>query len=131
MQHHAMIMHRDCHSTAVEWRKRDVGKQRKHWVSGRREQNPLTVSFLTESALREDRLASGGVGMLKLRVDLIDPIGTTVLRGGAVATQSGSVMAALGVELAADPHAMAANIVQDAVLNLFDGLYEWTCQCVF
>ena len=36
-------------------------------VSGRRDQHPLIVSFLAESALRGDRMALSGGGTLKLR----------------------------------------------------------------
>ena len=70
-------------------------------VSGRRDQHPLIVSFLAESALREDRMALSGGGMLKLRVDLLDPSGAAVSKGGgATSKQLASPTAARGAELA-------------------------------
>ena len=56
-------------------------------VSGRRDQHPLIVSFLAESALREDRMALSGGGTLKLRVDLLDPSGAAVSKGGSATSK--------------------------------------------
>ena len=69
------------HSTVMDWMPGLVLE----WtaVPGRRDQHPLIAAFLVESALRNDRLTSScsSGGVLKLRVDRIDPSCVAVSKG--------------------------------------------------